>query len=162
MTCNRKRLIAGIIAIGLGIALKAAGPDQTEANCPVTIQQSVFIPPAPYPATPSSGFYFGTERLWTQLHGTWRSLPEGPAGYRQKIAWWTKGYDPKVSPGALTISGRRLDGNDSFFSTEASGGHSSDMGSFIVSAVNIPATGCWEITGQLGEEQLRFVVWVTK
>jgi len=36
------------------------------------------------------------------------------------------------------------------------------MGSFIVSAVNIPATGCWEITGQLGEEQLRFVVWVTK
>jgi hypothetical protein len=142
------------------MTVKAATLEAPPASCPITIQQSVFIPPAPYPGAPSSGFYFGTEKLWTQLNNSvWSNLPLWPEGYRQKIAWWTRDYDTKAS---LTISGRRLDGNDSFFNSEANRSYRDDMGNFIMSAVNIPTTGCWEITGRLGEEQLQFVVWVTK
>jgi len=35
-----------------------------------------------------------------------------------------------------------------------------DIGSSILVGVDIPSTGCWEITGQLKGKYLSFVVWV--
>src|SRR4029077_5086542 len=48
-------------------------------SCPVTKPPLMaFIPPSPYPAElPANSFWFGTEKLWTNLlmDGTWKGLP---------------------------------------------------------------------------------------
>ena len=166
MRFQRRTVMAGAVALWGSAALSgAASADSPPASCPATTQQSVFVPPDTYPSPPSSGFYLGTNALWTIVTrdpAVWRALPKWPAGYRQKIFWFTTNIDnPNL---ALTVSGRRLDGNNSFQSSEANRGQSNDLGRFIVSGVVIPAAGCWEITGRLSDgksqSQLQFVVWV--
>ena len=137
-----------------------------DAQCPVTKSPDPpFIPPAPYPvATRDGWFYYGNPRLWTQVHTDWHGLPLWDIGYREKIAWWTQGLDQKSEGGqpALTITGRRLDGPSKplIADDHANTSHSADMGTFIMSAVNLPTAGCWEITGHYKGENLTFVVMV--
>jgi hypothetical protein len=151
MLFNRRTLFTGAAAIGGAMTLVAATSNAPPPSCPVTTQQSVFVPPHPFPAAPSSGYYYGTDQLWTQINDTvWRNLPYGPGGFRQKFAWWTV-KDLKASPQTLAVSGKRLDGNETFYSAESNFARTPDMGNFIVSAANIPTAGCWEITGSLGQ-----------
>jgi hypothetical protein len=92
-------------------------------------------------------------------------LPKLDAGYRQKIVWWTQGYDWRGDPQpALSITGKRLDAAAPPLVTDehANGSYRRDMQSFIMSGVIFPTTGCWEITGRLKEAELSFVVWVSK
>ena len=62
-------------------------------SCPVTkpYQTSLFVPPSPYESNVGPGtFWFGTDRLWTNLpaNGTWRGLghytPSDPT-FRNKL-----------------------------------------------------------------------------
>jgi hypothetical protein len=34
------------------------------------------------------------------------------------------------------------------------------MGQFMLTGVEVPAAGCWEITGRYDQTELSFVVWV--
>ena len=82
-------------------------------TCPVTKPQyPAFVPPSPYSRAGGGSFYVGTPKLWVLVYPSpWRDLPVWPEGYRQKIAWWSEGYNAKADPEpAITISGRRLDG----------------------------------------------------
>jgi len=124
-----------------------------------------FTPPAPYPQPlPKGWFWYGTEKLWTGLDvaGNWDGV-QTEKGYRNKFAWFRRGYDVHTEPKpALTISGRRLDGEAASFSfSDAAnnfGGSSGPAG--MMSAFEIPTPGCWEITGDYHGDTLRFVVWV--
>jgi hypothetical protein len=80
--------------------------------------------------------------------------------YRDKVFWWRKGYDWRTeNPPQLKVSGKRLDApapplyadgaNAAFIKIPA-----------IVTGIDIPTIGCWEITGDYKGDKLTFVVWV--
>ncbi len=133
-----------------------------EFACPVT-RGPVFTPPSPFTRAHRGAMYFGTEALWTAVEPEWSALPHSKEGYRQKIAWWSMGYDWTREPQpALTITGRRLDAPATplLQDDRANGSHSDVTGSFIMTGVNVPTEGCWEITGHYKGQDLKFVVLV--
>lgn len=139
------------------------------STCPVTRPPSPpFVPPSPYPAEPDPySFWYGTGKLWTALplDGTWQGLPhytpDAPE-YRQKTFWWRQGYHWLSEPNPrLVIRGRRLDSPAVFVTTCVSNGfREQDLRSFMVAGIDIPTLGCWEITGQYGDDKLSYVIWV--
>ena len=142
---------------------------QNKNACPVThAPAQLFVPPAPYPPkAPYGDFWYGNEKLWTALRpdGKWYALPLGGQGYSQKLVWWREGYvgTSELQP-ALKITGKQLDGTKTFAVAGATNAQSSDFGGngwAIMSGVEIPALGCWEITGEYGGQKLSFVVEVT-
>jgi hypothetical protein len=138
------------------------------ADCPVTTAKNVsFKAPEPFsPTAPWEGlFWYGAEGLWTALHadGVWSGLPNNPEGYTQKIMWWSDSYVLKdeLKP-ALVVSGRRLDAKSEplkFYG--ATNAMADDIGEAMLTGVDFPSLGCWEITGQYKKSELTFVVWVT-
>lgn len=158
---------AGALALTLvAIAVPASGQDV--ASCPVTTTpQPQFTTPAPYPLkAPDSSFWHGDERLWTMLQadGTWARLPRNEQGYRQKVFWWYPGFDGRVETRPeLKVTGRRLDGSESFATSgPATNAHHADFGGWaILTGIDLPATGCWELTGTYRGHSVTFVVLVT-
>ncbi len=150
-------------------AISLAIPTHTaSASCPITKPPAqLFVPPAPYSPKPTfGGFWYGTEKLWTDLReeGTWYALPYDGNGYSQKIVWWREGYvgTSELQP-ALKITGKQLDGDKTFAVEGATNAQSSDFGGngwAIMSGVKIPSLGCWEITGEYHGTKLSFVVQV--
>jgi|SRR5271169_3428789 len=145
-------------------------------SCTVTKSADYsFIPPSPYRAHPSPGnFWFGTDKLWTELPvtGTWSILPDytptDQTYYRNKLGFWRQGYDPHIEPRPnLTVTGRRIDGPAPPLQMDGKGNGSwTNDDQFIMTGITFPTLGCWEITGhyenkELNEsDQLTFVIWV--
>jgi hypothetical protein len=153
--------------------LQEAVRKQTPESCTVTNPPAhPFVPPPPYPNLASStGFWFGTAKLWTQLptDGTWMGLPHyrpTDTAFRQKLFWWREGYDWRVeNPPKLTVTGKRLDSPAPPLGTDehANAGWTGDSNHpFIVVGIDIPTLGCWKITGHFEDAELSFVIWVTK
>jgi len=136
-------------------------------NCPVTTSKNVsFKAPEPFSSTaPWPGiFWYGSGYLWTALdtNGVWSGLPENPDGFGQKIMWWSSLYALKdeLEP-ALVVTGRRLDGEaDSLRFDGATNAMADDIGEAMLTGVEFPTLGCWEITGQYKKSEIKFVVWV--
>jgi len=136
-------------------------------DCPVTTSANVsFKAPEPFSSiAPWKGiFWYGSEHLWTALNtdGVWSKLPENPDGYTQKIMWWSSLYSLKdeLEP-ALVVTGKRLNGEAPalrFYG--ATNAMADDIGEAMLTGVEIPTLGCWEITGQYKESEISFVVWV--
>jgi hypothetical protein len=129
-----------------------------------------FVPPPPYPAKPSHGqFWFGTDRLWTALPetGAWIGLghytPSDPT-FRQKLFFWRQGYDAHAETQAkLTVSGSRIDTPAQPLQIDGPGtGSWTADDQFLVTGINFPTIGCWEITGRYENDEVIFVVWVGK
>ena len=136
-------------------------------DCPVTTSANVsFKAPEPFsPTAPWEGiFWYGSEHLWTALHndGVWAGLPENPDGYTQKIMWWSSLYSlPDELEPALVVSGRRLDGEaDPLRFYGATNAMADDIGEAMLTGVDIPTLGCWEIRGEYKKTSLTYVVWV--
>ncbi len=136
-------------------------------SCPVTKPfDQPFIPPAPYPAKPSLGqFWFGSDRLWTALpvSGTWSGLPhDTPGTFRQKLQFWRQAYDPRTELRPdFTVSGRRIDAPAGPLLIAGRGNGSwTKNDQFIMTGLNFPAIGCWEITGRFESDELTFVIWI--
>lgn len=129
-------------------------------SCPATKPPDPpFVPPSPYPAASGESFYVGTPKLWVLVFPSpWRGLPVWPEGYRKKIVWWSEGYDAKADPlPAIEITGRRLDGEAPPMVVTGANGSRTTV-DFIMSGVNFPTTGCWEVTGKFKGAKVRFVV----
>ena len=137
------------------------------ADCPVTVPGKVsFKAPEPYaPDAPWEGmFWYGTEGLWTALptNGVWSGLPDNPEGYTQKIMWWSDLYVLKdeLEP-ALEVAGRRLDADAPPLKFDgATNASAADIGDAMLTGVDFPTLGCWEIIGRYRKSGLTFVVWV--
>ena len=136
-------------------------------DCPVTTPKNVsFQAPEPFsPTAPWEGiFWYGTEGLWTALHtdGVWAKLPKTSDGYTQKIMWWSNFYVLKdeLEP-ALVVTGQRLDAKSAplrFYG--ATNAMAEDIGEAMLTGVEFPTSGCWEVRGEYKKSSLIFVVWI--
>jgi len=128
-------------------------------ECPFTKPPvPTFTPPGlETVGAPSGGFYFGTPKLSAYLYF-------GPVGMGEKIAWFipqakAAQAEHRLRP-ALSISLKRLDAPAPVVVTDGNASWSSMPAWwpwFIGSGVDFPTRGCWEITGRLDGETLRFV-----
>ena len=162
-------LAIGILAIAVGLTTSAKAAPVPE-SCPVTkpFQSSLFVPPYPYPEKAfRSTFWFGSDRLWTELPavGMWK-LGNHPADrmFGQKLAFWREGYDARTKPRPpLKITGRRLDSPAIHLVFDGANGsweHTDQP--FIMTGVDFPTLGCWEITARYEADELTFVIWIAK
>ena len=143
------------------------GSSTPPRDCPVTTpEKSTFQAPEPYsPDAPWEGiFWYGTEHLWTALNttGVWQGLPDNPEGYTQKIMWWSDFYVLKDEPQpVLVVTGRRLDVESPPLKFGgATNAYAKDIGDAMLTGVDFPTLGCWEITGHYKKTDLTFVVWI--
>lgn len=137
-------------------------------ECPLTVPQNpLFTPPAPYSDLGFKGeFWYGSNALWTAVrhNGVWEGLPRNPEGYTQKVFWWSEGYvwneDPEPE---LIVTGERLDASaPPLRASKATNAYADDIGSAMLTGVDLPTLGCWKITGQYKKTELSFVVWVAQ
>jgi hypothetical protein len=62
----------------------------------------------------------------------------------------------------LRVTGRRLDAPAPAVTSAGAGiGYERFMGAFMLVGLELPAGGCWELTGHDHGRSLRLVVWVT-
>jgi len=158
-------LVFSAVSLGQGKPSTVVVP----STCPITEPaKPSFVPPAPYPTRlPREEFWFGNDRLWTALPaaGMWDGLPHytpDDPSLRQKLFLWRQGYDPRTEPlPKVTVKGKRLDASAAPLQADdhANGGWTADD-QFIVTGINFPTTGCWEIRANYQNDGLIFVVWV--
>ncbi len=118
-------------------------------------------------------FFFGTEKLWTELplSGIYPTV-EQKDGYSTKQAWFSSSYNWRTldewrshmgDAPKFTITVRRLDSADKSAKVPPQTGSPSfaeNGGAFYMSGPTFPALGCWEVTGQMDDAKLTFVLWV--
>jgi len=131
-------------------------------SCPVTkFSDHPFVPPYPYRAKPQMGSsYFGSDGLWIVPPGNGEML-----GLRHKMSWWRQGYDWRTEPTPkLRVTGRRLDAQAPPLEVDGPNavGVKGPPQNYMMIGVTFPTPGCWEITGRDENDELTFVVWVTR
>ena len=89
--------------------------------------------------------------------GLWRSNvvvqdPRSDGSIDAKFGWW------RGAVGTLRIEGRRLDGPAPPLRANIPTGYG-DSG-FQAAGIIFPTTGCWEVTGRVGDASLTFVTLV--
>ena len=156
------------LRIGAPPASAADNPAVEPEACAVTRPNPPFSAPSPYPASPPDSRYawFGTPELWTMLslegevwHTADSSLPVGV-----KMFWWSSiwpGMSQEQEP-ALSIVATRLDGPGvvtADHATNASAGSLS--GEAMLSGIEFPTLGCWQLTATYGDAVLSHIVWLT-
>jgi len=148
------------------------------SSCPITKRPDPpFVPPTGFPATPrpryAGMFWYGTEDLWTLVNdsGAWNQLPNGgrtsvaalesSGPYEGKSFWWSAAFNvgEDTTP-PIRVSGQRLDGSAG--PAHSSGGTNAiaDLGPSMLTALTVPTSGCWELTGSYGGHELTYVVWI--
>jgi hypothetical protein len=131
--------------------------------CPVTLSAvRAFAEPSPSTA---ARFWYGSERLAVLLKagGTWQGLGRQQR-FREKLFWWRRGFSGETESWPdLLVSGRKLDGRGTAKVSRASNAFHSDFGGWaMVTVVEFPSSGCWEVSGDYRGERLRFVVQVVR
>jgi len=141
--------------------------DEVPPTCPVTAPTNPsYLPPMPDPSQISHDmFWYGSDGLWIALpvNGTWalgHYSPSQPA-FRQKMLWYRKGYDwsSHFQP-PLVVAGKRLDEPAPPLAVDGPHAAGDPPVYFMTVGLNIPTTGCWEITGTYLQDKLTFVVWI--
>jgi hypothetical protein len=136
--------------------------------CPVTkLPAQPFVPPPPYWTNHGpDAFWFGTPKLWILLpsSGTWNVGRDG-APYGQKQSWYREGFDGRRTPlgppclycePGLKVTGEPLGSPAPPLVAKANTVSASPP--YIMVAFDIPALGCWKITGRYEDTDLSFVV----
>jgi hypothetical protein len=88
------------------------------------------------------------------IDATWQGL-------RQKVFWWHPGFDGRIEQRPkLTVAGRRLDGAGSFVRPPpATNASNAGFGGWtILTGIDLPTIGCWELTGSYRGSVVRFIV----
>jgi hypothetical protein len=137
-----------------------------------------FVPPAQYLFdAPKGAFWYGTDQLWTALgsDGKWSmgdNVLHGK-GYRTKLTFWSRSFNwrTELEP-KLVIIAKRLDAdlpsivvaqaNAVFIPSHGTAAIAPDIARRVppamMTAINIPTAGCWEVTAQYRGHALPFVV----
>jgi hypothetical protein len=144
-------------SIFLLLPLLFAASGSLSAVCLTTLPQSpAFIPPAPYPADASGGFWYGSDALWTRLplNGDWAR-----AGVGYKFFFFSKDFDWRAARQPLLIlTGKRIDG-DAPPVALAGGTNAGGKGwKAMLALFEMPTAGCWEINAYHDGHALTFVV----
>lgn len=133
----------------------------TPASCPVT-KPNGKQPPAGENVFGRGRGGHGNDALWTNVW-TWGEgavlvppthvQPDDSLG-GMKWPWW------RGVPGELTIEGHRIDADAPPLRADIPDGYGES--GFIPSGLIFPTTGCWEVTGRVGDASLTFVVLVKR
>ena len=145
-----KALLLILIAFSLGLFLSACGGVPV-TECPVTLPNG-----STPPGEISSKNYYGNGQLWTVLR------PDGIIRIQQddledaktnglKWPWWRS----QQATGTLTVNGSEINGNSGSVSANVLPGYG--LTGFQVTGLKFPGEGCWEVVGQSGNSELRFV-----
>lgn len=156
-----------VILAGCSDSLEEEGAKQTSAvrttatsskpeskaaaeSCPIT-RPNGNVPPG---ETVSPGSrYLGNDALWTDLYpNPLRPRPEDihkDGSIEIKVPWW------RGVSGRLTIVGRRLDASAPPASAWIPSGYGRK--GFQSTAITFPTSGCWEVTGSVGDTSLTFI-----
>jgi hypothetical protein len=134
-----------LLANGLGWLASAAAADFQ--SCPVTRPSDPpFVPPQPY--SPSAGvneFLYGSPALWTIVYPGWHVHSGGKLPFFSQRFVANKRERPR-----LTVVARRVDGVGplvwSGLTGRGEGKVLEEM--FMVTGIDIPSPGCWEIGAQ--------------
>ena len=133
------------------------------AGCPVT-QAPVpeFQPPPDEAPKPSEAarkesekhmFWYGTPQLWTRLHR------DGTFGRRDKLFWWSAGYRASVEQRPnLVVTMNRINSAVSTVLPDPATNAGFDGASSILTMLEFPESGCWQVTGTYRGNRLAFVV----
>ena len=158
-------LLSTLLVAQVGPAQSSAKtkPHVAPANCPVTrpYQSSRFASPSGYPGPSPGHFYFGTDGIWTMLPVD--GVLKGSAANGSTHAWllWFRhGYTPWVEPTPkLKVDAKRVNGTAQKVVVSPAKFLPRNI---MIVGIDIPNSGCWQITGRFDEEELAFVVWVPK
>lgn len=152
--------------------LRTTKLDSVPEACSVTkpYQTSLFVPPPPYAAKAGNGrFWFGTDRLWTNLpvNGMLKGLPVDTTSahptFGEKVFWWRQGYDGRAEPlPELIVTGKRIDSVAPQLEVSRPTTAIMEHASAMLVGVGFPTVGCWQITGRYEDDDLTFVVWVAR
>lgn len=156
------------IRTGAPAASPAHSPAMAADACAVTRPNPPFAAPSPYPSSPPDGRYawFGTPELWTMLEldgEVWDAANTSfPVGV--KMFWWSSnwaGMREDQEP-ALTVVATRLDGPGTVRTDHATNASAGSLGGqAMLSGIEFPTPGCWQLTAQYGDAVLSYIVWIT-
>jgi hypothetical protein len=149
-----------IVGVAFGLLLGAS------PQCPTTVAPNPpFVPPFPYRAEPNprGGFLYGNASLWTRIPiSTEVRVPACCPPYGVKLAYRRVGFDMRKEHPELTVVARRLDvvtplvwaghavgvsvpGDDYRYH------HDSLSLMSMMTGINLPTIGCWEIAARYKE-----------
>ena len=146
----------------LGLAVLYGVPQtsiaQTGSACAVTVAPNPpFVPPTGWDSLKTGNdnvFLFGSPRLWAYVHSHWK------LDYQQrKLPFFSQQYDwQSERPPQMVVMARRLDAPAPVVWAQSVNGagpsHRADepvdmsKPGFMVTALDIPAAGCWEISAR--------------
>jgi hypothetical protein len=138
------------------------------ASCPVTVAtpQTRFTPPPPSKdsAWSDSFFWYGTDALYTHLRsdGRWSGI-KSETGTRNKSFWYRKNPEWLMeNPYQFMLTAKRLESDEAAFTLTGSDVTNAIMGDEVamLTMLELPERGCWEITGNYKDAYLSFVVWL--
>lgn len=143
---SRKHSLCALPVLIMGATAAVAQP----ASCPVTLVND------------GRGGGYQNEALKVGLwpNGTVKFQTPGPGqidtdgSMAMKFWWW------RLKPGQLKIEGRRLDADAPPLRADIPEGYGPK--GFQAVGLIFPTVGCWEVTGRLGDEELKFVTWVER
>lgn len=128
--------------------------------CPAADVTTPFVPPAPYPAIAP-----GIRRVWLGTSDLWTTVVAADSratlmGLQQKTFFWSQHFDvTKERQPALAIEARRLDGpGTAAGDSPATHGWVSADAPFMLTGLELPSYGCWEIQARYKGYALTFVV----
>lgn len=126
---------------------------QPESACAATRGTDLFGP-----ALPNSSTWYGSEALAVQLpvDGVWPTTGPG-ALIAVKLFWWSAGFRPGMESN-LKVTVRRVDGSPgAAVVSRPTNAHV--LGDWtMLTGIDFPDAGCWEITGEYLGQRLAFVV----
>jgi hypothetical protein len=143
----RSLFLIFLLANGTGCLASAAAANRQ--SCPVTRPSDPpFVPPKPYsPSVGRGEFLYGSAALWTIVYPDWHVHSGGKLPFFRQGFDWRKGGRPR-----LTAVARRLDGEGPLVWSDLAGsGFIEGKGleeMFMVTGIDIPSAGCWEIGAQ--------------
>jgi hypothetical protein len=152
-------VVASLLLLTAHIALSQT-PNAARSSCPMTPAPQ--IPFTPKGALPQArgAFFVGTPKLSVLLNHSW--------SVRQSVRWFSDDA-PVPAPVNLKITGRRLDPDVAFLADPNlrdsvpkffEGPGVAARGNLMLSTVEFPTSGCWEITARMNDTELRFVTYV--
>ena len=150
----------GLFSVVISIFLVCSSVYGTE--CQVTLPGNDNLDP-PFDPTLEGFAWFGSNDLAARApkDGHWTAM--GPDyNYRDKWWWWREGYNAhdERKP-ALEITATMLDGEalpvHIPHATNAMSAHNPPRWHRILTLMEFPAPGCWEVTATYYENELKFV-----
>ena len=144
-----------IVSLLVFAAVVGSFSTTAEAACPRTVGFKSLGPPFP-----DSSHWYGSESFAVQLSpdGTWPTTAPG-ARIAVKLFWWSAGFRPGMESN-LVVTLKELNGAAAnAVVSRATNAHAESLGGWtMLTGIDFPDAGCWEITGRYLGQELTFVV----